>query len=236
MDVESCPINTEPVIWRRTRKKQADPVFVPVNCLRYRLVKRAVDLLLVVLAMPLVLPLLLFLAILIKLTSPGPVFYRHVRVGQHGHPFCLWKLRTMLVESEVILSRYFEENPEAKKQWLRQYKLQKDPRVTSLGRFLRKTSLDELPQLLNVLRGEMSLVGPRPVIDAEILRYGGGVELCLAAKPGLTGLWQVRGRGNVRYELRVSYDLEYVSTWSLGRDLLLIIRTIPAIWSAEGAF
>lgn len=217
-------------------EKQSDTLYIPVISARYRIAKRAMDLLLVAFLLPFLLPLFAILAILIKLTSPGPVFYRHLRIGQHGRPFCLWKFRTMWVEGDSILSRHLEENPEAKKQWLRQYKLQSDPRVTPLGRFLRKTSLDEIPQLLNVLRGEMSFVGPRPVIAAEVPRYGGGLTIYLAAKPGLTGLWQVRGRGKVRYELRVSYDLEYVSTWSLRQDLKLLLRTLPALWSAEGAF
>jgi UDP-galactose-lipid carrier transferase len=235
MEVEVLPAKISGVLLDRTEERE-ERLYIPVESVRYRVAKRALDLILVFLLAPLALPLLLLLAILIKLTSPGPVFYRHMRLGQHGRVFRLWKLRTMLTNSDHLLSRYLEENPKAKKEWQCHYKLQNDPRVTPLGRILRRTSLDEIPQLLNVLRGEMSFVGPRPIIDAEALRYGGGIGIYCAAKPGLTGLWQVHGRGKVQYQVRVSFDLEYVSTWSLGRDLELILRTIPVIWSTKGAF
>jgi exopolysaccharide production protein ExoY len=220
----------------RTEESEEDHLHIPVASMRYRVAKRLFDLALVLTLTPLVLPLLIVLAVLIKLTSPGPVFYRHMRLGQHGRTFRLWKLRTMWTNSDSLLARHFQEDPGAKKEWARQYKLQNDPRITPLGRILRRTSLDEVPQLLNVLRGEMSFVGPRPIIDAEASRYGGGFGIYCAAKPGLTGLWQVHGRGKVQYEMRVSFDMEYVSTWSFRRDIGLILKTIPVLWSMKGAF
>ncbi len=235
MEAEVLPAEVDCVLRDRTGGKE-DRLHIPVESLRYRLAKRAFDLALAFVLLPFALPLLLVLAILIKLTSPGPVFYRHQRLGQRGRVFRLWKLRTMWINSDHLFSSYLQENPEAKKEWLHQYKLQVDPRITPLGRVLRRTSLDEIPQLFNILRGEMSFVGPRPIIHAEALRYGAGIGIYCAAKPGLTGLWQVHGRGKVRYEVRVSYDLEYVSTWSLRRDFVLILRTIPVLWSTEGAF
>lgn len=219
-----CPMNS------------SDCLHIPIHSLRYRIAKRLLDLLLVAALAPIAIPVLLILAVLIKLTSPGPVFYRHLRVGQYGRPFRLWKLRTMWAESESLLTHYLKTNPEARTQWQRQQKLYDDPRVTPLGRLLRKSSLDELPQLINILLGEMSFVGPRPITDAELRRYGGAVEACFAAKPGLTGLWQVRGRGRVQYEVRVSYDTEYVCTWTLSMDVVLLLKTIPVVWSEKGAY
>lgn len=237
MEAEVLPAKIDCVLRDRTRTGETeDRLHIPVDSLRYRVVKRVFDLALALILFPLALPLLVILAILIKLTSPGPIFYRHMRLGQHGRAFQLWKLRTMWTNSDHLLSRHLQEDPRAKEEWLRKYKLQNDPRITPLGRILRRTSLDEIPQLINIFRGEMSFVGPRPIIDDEALRYGGGIGLYCAAKPGLTGLWQVHGRGKVQYEVRVSFDLEYVSTWSFGRDVRLILKTIPVLWSRKGAF
>jgi exopolysaccharide production protein ExoY len=185
---------------------------------------------------PLVFILGLVIAVLIKMSSPGPVFFRHRRVGVGGREFMLWKFRTMTLGSIESLHSYLASDSKAHQEWSRYQKLRRDPRVTRIGQFLRKTNLDELPQLLNVIAGEMSLVGPRPVVQAELKRYGAGGSLYAAAKPGMTGLWQVSGRGSLPYERRVALDIEYVATWSLGGDIKVLLRTFGAICSARGAY
>lgn len=200
------------------------------------LLKRALDLLG---GAVLLLPCLLLyplVALLLWLEDPGPVLYRHLRVGQGGRQFYTLKFRTMRKDGEEVLRRYLEENPEARAEWERERKLKEDPRVLRVGRWLRRFSLDELPQAANVLKGEMSLVGPRPVTEEELKRYGEALELYLKVKPGLTGLWQVSGRNGLPYEKRVALDRYYVQNWSVWLDLYLLARTAWAVFRKEGAW
>ncbi|MDR7472088.1 MAG: sugar transferase [Armatimonadota bacterium] len=178
------------------------------------------------------LPLFAAIALLIKLDSPGPVFYRHRRVGKGGVPFFAWKFRTMVVDAEEHLAR----DPSLRERFRRAFKLPDDPRVTRVGRWLRRTSLDELPQLLNVLRGEMSLVGPRPVVEEELAKYGPWERRLLCVKPGLTGLWQVLRHHELDYDRRVSLDLYYIDHWSVGLDLKILLRTLPSVIAGRGAY
>lgn len=195
----------------------------------YDLGKRFLDVLLTSLALPLVLPLFPLLMVLVKCGSPGPVFYRHLRVGRSGQQFYLYKFRTMRCEGEAAFLEHLARDPQARAEWERRHKLGNDPRVTPLGRVLRKYSLDELPQLLHVLTGEMTLVGPRPITEEEIRRYGEYFYLYTAMKPGLTGLWQVSGRGRLPYEHRVALDVKYATQRSLLADLRILLRTPVAL-------
>jgi lipopolysaccharide/colanic/teichoic acid biosynthesis glycosyltransferase len=181
-------------------------------------------------------PLLAPVALLVKLQDGGPVFFGHERAGRYSKAFKCWKFRTMRPDSAALLQAYLAENPAALEEWQRTQKLENDPRVTPIGRFLRATSLDELPQLFNVLLGEMSLVGPRPVPKAELNdRYGKERRYYLLMRPGITGLWQVSGRSNTTYERRIAFDREYAIKWSFKRDIEIILRTLPAVLKAEGA-
>lgn len=211
-------------------------LYLPTNGGPYRIGKRALDIVLTTAAFPLVLPLVIIVAILVRASSPGPVFYRHTRIGQGGKPFGLWKFRTMFHKSDHVFWNHLAENPDARREWLRYRKLKRDPRITKIGAFLRRTNLDELPQLLNVFLGEMSLVGPRPIVEEELKRYGEGRALYTAVLPGITGLWQVSGRGSLPYERRVALDVEYVSTWSLAADAVVLTKTLNAVWTCRGAF
>ena len=168
--------------------------------------KRAFDIALSIVAIVLLAPLLLGIALLIRATSPGPVFYGHARVGFDGRLFTCWKFRTMVVNSDVVLARHLRDDPAARREWDETFKLRDDPRVLPLGRVLRKLSIDELPQLYNILIGDMSVVGPRPVVRAELQRYGSVARYYIAARPGLTGLWQVSGRNDTSYRLRTVLD------------------------------
>jgi len=183
------------------------------------------------------LPLMAVIALAISVSSPGPVFYVQDRVGRKGKPFRIYKFRTMVVDADQKLGLMFEEHPELEEEFQERYKLTFDPRVTAVGRFLRKTSLDELPQIVNVLKGEMSLVGPRPVTRDELLfRYqDAGEDYCLV-KPGMTGLWQVSGRSERGYGVRIRLDLWYIRNWSLWLDLVILIRTIGVVARRKGSW
>lgn len=180
-------------------------------------------------------PLFIIIPVLIKITSSGPVFYRHKRLGKGGREFYIWKFRTMFNDAEKRLQALFADNPEAEKEWKRSFKLANDPRITPLGRILRRTSLDELPQIFNVFRGEMSVVGPRPITDAEIRYYGVHYELFKRAKPGITGLWQCSGRSETSYERRVALDCQYILNWSPWIDFWVMINTIGAVCFMKGS-
>jgi Undecaprenyl-phosphate galactose phosphotransferase WbaP len=177
----------------------------------------------------LVSPLLLITAVLIKLDSPGPIFFRQMRPGLHGKYFECWKFRTMYADAELALTKLLETTPHLRSEWETHHKLRDDPRITRVGRFLRKTSLDELPQLWNVLRGEMSLVGPRPILIEEISKYGEVYDLYKRMRPGMTGLWQVSGRSDTNHEERIVMAAHYVRNWSPWLDLVILARTL---WSA----
>jgi Undecaprenyl-phosphate galactose phosphotransferase WbaP len=200
-----------------------------------RRIKHALDLLATLVGGVLIVPLLIAVAILIKFDSPGPSFYGHLRLGVEGKHFRCWKFRTMYTNAEQVLDEFLQSSPELRAEWEHSYKLRNDPRVTRIGRFLRKTSLDELPQLWNVLRGEMSLVGPRPIVDAEIPKYGTIYEMYQRIKPGMSGLWQVSGRSDTGYVERVKLDAYYVQNWSVWLDLVILARTVWSVLLGRGA-
>ncbi len=207
----------------------------PQRLFRYRVLKRAMDILLVLLSAPVVLPLFAIVAAAVRISSPGPIFFSHRRIRRHGAFFTIWKFRTMCVNSVEVLEDYLADHPEARAEWRHSHKLKCDPRVTRVGEFLRRTSLDELPQLWNVLTGSMSLVGPRPIVAAEVEKYGDCfAEYCMV-KPGLTGLWQVSGRSKLSYPERVQLDRRYARSWSLLGDLKIILRTFSSVMDGDGA-
>jgi len=181
-------------------------------------------------------PVLVVVAIWIYIDSPGNVIFKHIRIGKNGKPFPCYKFRSMCVDAKEKLAELLEKNPEARAEWERDFKLKNDPRITKSGAFLRKTSLDELPQIFNVLRGEMSLVGPRPIIQEELERYGEHAADYLMVKPGITGMWQVSGRSDIDYAERVSLDSWYVRNWSVWIDILLLWRTVKVVAGRKGAY
>jgi undecaprenyl-phosphate galactose phosphotransferase len=164
------------------------------------------------------------------------VLYRHRRIGQYQKPLDVWKFRTMYENSDTLLDEHLSANGEAREEWVRTQKLRDDPRVTPIGRLLRKTSLDEIPQLLNVLAGDMSLVGPRPIVDEERAKYGQYFRTYTYALPGITGLWQVSGRCDVDYAERVQMDVQYVEQWSLWMELKILLKTFKVILHSRGAY
>lgn len=166
----------------------------------------------------------------------GNPFFGHVRVGQKGQPFKCFKFRSMVVNAQEVLAHLLATDAQAKAEWEQDFKLKNDPRVNKLGEFMRRTSLDELPQLWNVLKGDMSLVGPRPVVQAELERYGEDVDYYLMSKPGMTSLWQVSGRNDVDYATRVYLDSWYVKNWSLWSDIAILFKTISVVTKRSGAY
>lgn len=199
-----------------------------------RMLKVAFDQIVAVVLLVLLAPLLLVLATLVC-SDGGPVFYRHQRIGEAGRSFGCIKFRTMLTDAERVLDHVLATDPAAAAEWAATQKLRQDPRITPFGRFLRHSSLDELPQLFNVLRGEMSLIGPRPIVQAEVARYGDAIEYYYETKPGITGLWQVSGRSDTSYQRRVALDVWYVRNWTLWHDIAILLKTIPAVLFQRGA-
>ena len=197
---------------------------------RSRLIKRSGDIIFSLAVLGLGSPVFLALALMVKLTSRGPIFYVQQRVGRDYHSFGCIKFRTMRRDADRILSRILSESPDLQEEFRNDFKLKNDPRITRLGKFLRRSSLDELPQFVNVLRGDMSVVGPRPIVRQELPRYGNRMEEVLAVRPGLTGLWQVSGRNNLSYEQRVALDLHYASQRNFVLDLSIIVRTLRVIF------
>lgn len=196
--------------------------------------KRLLDLLFAVAIAPVILPVIAVLWVLVR-REGGPGFFAHKRVGQDGREFSCLKIRTMVPDAEARLAEYLAENAEARAEWAREVKLKNDPRVTRLGAFLRKTSLDELPQLFNVLRGEMSFVGPRPVPRKELEeRYGNRASIYTSLKPGITGLWQVSGRNDVSYARRIALDVRYGQIQSFALDTKIILKTALAVLNRTG--
>lgn len=202
---------------------------------RRQATKRIMELVIIFLGLPLALPLVAVIALLIKIDSPGPVFFRHKRIGFEGKDITIWKFRTMIQDADRKLQECLADDPELMEEWCAQQKLRHDPRVTRLGRFLRATSLDELPQLYNVLQGELSLVGPRPIIWDEVEKYQDGFELYKRVKPGLTGLWQISGRSSTSYRLRVNLDGYYVRNWSVWFDIYILAKTPLEVLKRNGA-
>jgi len=182
------------------------------------------------------LPFLLGLYVLVFIATKGHPIFKQRRVGEGGKSFNIYKFRTMYIDASQRLEELIESNPQIKKEWEEEFKLKDDPRITKIGRFLRKTSLDELPQILNVLQGKMSLVGPRPIIEKEIAKYGEYFAYFKAVKPGITGLWQVSGRSDLNYNERVQLDVWYVRNWSAGLDIIILIKTFATVLSKKGSY
>ena len=195
----------------------------------YRLLKKFFDLLFSLLFLIFSLPLFLIISLLIKLSSRGPIFFLQERIGKNNLPFKCIKFRTMYPEAKDIMENILMKDKNLKKEFEETHKLKNDPRITSIGKLLRKTSLDELPQFINVLKGEMSIVGPRPIVKDEKKKYGENLKKVLAIKPGITGLWQVSGRNNLTYKKRVMLDLNYVKNYNLLMDINILIRTFGVI-------
>ena len=201
--------------------------------LRY---KRILDCFLALVASIFIAPIVALLTVLIMVDSPGPVFYGQRRIGRHGRMFKAWKFRSMVTNGDEILERHLRENPQAAIEWQATQKLRVDPRVTRLGRLLRRTSMDELPQIWNVIAGQMSFVGPRPIVEGEVVHYGADFELYKQVHSGITGLWQVSGRSDTSYAERVSLDTIYALNWSVWLDLCILVRTIPVVLFGKGAY
>jgi lipopolysaccharide/colanic/teichoic acid biosynthesis glycosyltransferase len=200
-------------------------------------VKRMMDLVFVFPVLMFTSPLLMLIYALIRFLDPGPALFTQLRVGRDGQQFIVYKFRTMRVDAEDRLQQVLKSDPRKAAEWAKYQKLRDDPRVTVLGRFLRKSSLDELPQLLNILRGEMSVIGPRPVTAAEVQqRYGAAYPFYTAVRPGVLGLWQVKGRNGLTYPERVAFDVQYVKTWSIWQDFKIVFMAIPVVLLARGAY
>ncbi|AXV17513.1 exopolysaccharide biosynthesis protein (plasmid) [Neorhizobium sp. SOG26] len=198
--------------------------------------KRSFDITAALAALIIFSPIFLLIMALVKFSDGGSIFYGHRRVGHNGRYFHCLKFRTMVMNGDEVLRAYLKANPSAAEEWRKTRKLRDDPRVTAVGAVLRKLSLDELPQLINILRGDMSVVGPRPVVDEELNIYDADAIYYLSTRPGLTGLWQISGRNDVSYESRIAFDTQYVQNWSLVQDLLIIAKTIPAVCLSRGSY
>ena len=198
----------------------------------YIVVKRFLDIFLSLIGLIILSPIFLIIAIIIKLDSKGPVFFVHSRIGEKGKPIGIYKFRTMVTNAEELIKKF---TPEQKEEFEKNFKLENDPRVTKIGNFLRKTSLDELPQILNILKGELSIIGPRPIVQAELEKYGDDKEKFLSVKPGLTGYWAANGRSDISYEERIQMELYYVDNMSFWLDIKIFFKTILAVIKKEGA-
>jgi len=199
--------------------------------------KRTFDLVSVAVILTLFSPIMLGVALAVRMTTGKQVIYGHTRVGRNGQEFKCYKFRSMVANSDEVLKHLLETDPEARAEWNRDFKLKNDPRITRVGRFIRKTSLDELPQLWNVLRGDMSVVGPRPVVRQELDRYYAAArEHYLSVPPGLTGLWQVSGRNDMDYDERVELDRHYVDNWNVWTDFTIVMRTVGVMVGRKGAY
>jgi len=198
--------------------------------------KRSLDLFVSLFALIILSPFLLLTAMLIKAQDGGDAIFRQRRVGRDGREFYCLKFRTMVMGADKKLQNYLDKNPQAAAEWQRDQKLKNDPRITLLGQFLRKTSLDELPQLWNIIKGEMSLVGPRPIVWEEYQKYGDYFPYYTSVLPGVTGLWQVSGRNNTTYDERVLMDVEYANSHSVWGDVKILLQTVPAVLFSVGAY
>jgi len=199
-------------------------------------IKRFMDVGIVILGTIIFSPLILCLTFLVKISSPGPILYSQERIGQGGKCFKAYKFRSMIIDADIKLKQLLAKDSNAKEEWDKYQKLKNDPRITAIGKFLRKTSLDEIPQFINIIRGEMSLVGPRPIVSDEIIKYGEDFQRIFSVKPGLTGLWQVSGRSDTNYADRVSFDTYYLQSWSVWLDLWIIYKTMGVIIKGKGAY
>ena len=235
---DSCTCSHEPPLFSKDEGAMPDLAqsmqrtsLLPAHSRLALILKRSIDLGGAVVGIILLFPILLLIAVLVKLASPGPVFYKRRLVGLNGRLFTAYKFRSMVHNAHGLL----HQNPELMQEYQQTLKIAKDPRVTRLGQILRRTSLDELPQLINILRGDMSLVGPRMLGDVELARYGDARDKVLSVKPGLTGLWQVSGRHTVSFERRMELDLQYVDHWNLWLDLIILLKTPLVVISGKGA-
>lgn len=201
----------------------------PVAC-------RILDIFIALAALLFAAPLMVVVAIAIKIQDGGPIFFGHSRIGYEGKSFRCWKFRSMVVDAEARLAALLARDPEARREWEADQKLRHDPRVTLLGRILRVSSIDEIPQLFNVLRGEMSLVGPRPIVTAEVARYGRRFDQYCSVRPGITGLWQISGRNDVSYRRRVAMDTVFATTLCLSLYLKILFATVPAVLKRDGSY
>ena len=198
----------------------------------YRYIKRFMDVILATIALGVLSPIFLIIAIAIKIESKGPVFFKHTRIGKNGKIIKLYKFRSMVINAEELIKSF---TPEQMKEYKENYKLTNDPRITKIGKFLRKTSLDELPQLLNIIKGDLSIIGPRPVVTDELEKYGANTEKFLSVTPGLTGYWAANGRSCTTYEQRMQMELYYIDNLSLKMDVKVFFKTIEAVIKREGA-
>ena len=214
-----------------------DIVIVPkiakkASKINYMSVKRVFDLVISTIGLIILSPIFLILAIIVKLDSKGPVFFAHTRYGKNGKKFKMYKFRTMYENAQDMINDF---TPEQMKEWKENFKLQDDPRITKVGKFLRKTSLDELPQIVNIMKGDLSIIGPRPVIEEELEKYGENKEKFLSVTPGLTGYWQANGRSSTTYEQRMEMELYYIDNLSLKMDIKVFFKTILSVLKKEGA-
>jgi exopolysaccharide production protein ExoY len=198
-------------------------------------VKRCMDIAGALVFFSLLLPLYVAVALAVRLTSRGPIFYSQERIGLHGRSFRFYKFRSMVENSDEVFSSFLDSDHEARSQWEKYQKLDQDPRITPAGKFIRRTSLDELPQFWNVLKGEMSLVGPRPCMPSQKNLYGAHWKAYCAVRPGLTGLWQVSGRNRLTYEQRVKLDAQYVQNWSVALDAKILLKTVKVVLTGHGS-
>ncbi len=210
----------------------ATPFSIPS---RNQAIIRALDITIAVAALIFFLPVMALLCVILA-SQGGPIFFAHRRLGLNGSRFYCLKFRSMVVDAEQRLAKLLSEDPNARREWCENHKLRNDPRITAFGRFLRQSSLDELPQLINVLRGEMSIVGPRPIVEAEVARYGHRISHYYSVKPGLTGIWQVCGRSDVKYRTRVAMDCIYARAIRPGLYLRLVAATVPAVLMRRGSY
>lgn len=201
-----------------------------------RMIKELFDKTVSVLLFILFFPLLLILYIVVYISTNGHPIFKQKRVGQNGLKFHIYKFRTMRIDADSALEEILESDPVAKTEWEKEFKLKDDPRITKVGKFLRRTSLDELPQIINVFQGKMSLVGPRPIVDAEVRKYGEMFDYFAAVKPGITGLWQVSGRNDISYEDRVQLDVWYVRNWSIELDIIILVKTVVIVLMRKGSY
>ncbi len=198
----------------------------------YLFIKRFFDIVLSLVGLILLSPIFLIIAIIIKLDSKGPVFFKHKRIGKNGKQIGVYKFRSMVINAEELIAKF---TPEQKKEYETNFKLDNDPRITRVGKFLRKSSLDELPQILNILLGNMSIVGPRPIVKKELEKYGKNKDKFLSMTPGLTGYWQASGRSDVDYDERIKMELYYIDNCSLWLDFKIMLKTVVAVIKKEGA-
>ncbi|WP_243157178.1 sugar transferase [Clostridium perfringens] len=198
----------------------------------YLILKRMFDFISSLIGLIIFLPILIIIAVAIKLDSKGPIVFGHIRIGKNGQEIKVYKFRSMVQNAQEVFNNF---TPEQKAEFNKNFKLENDPRITRVGSFLRKTSLDELPQLLNIIKGDMSVVGPRPIVKKEIIKYGDSFGKVFSVKPGLTGYWQANGRSDTTYDERVDMDLYYVDNRSLGLDFKILIQTFVSVIKKEGA-